>query len=355
MSVLSILVPLIVPYGGRRSPKRSTRSPTIIAASTIVGRRWDRTGVFDGSSLPGSSFPQRHYVNGTVHIVVELIQLSNRLTPIQVVDTGPQRSCSSMYNLAMAAPKTVSKALRLLELVRLNPGQRVSELSIAAGFPMPTCSRLLEALTDARLVRRRNGRYELGPHCLALAESFREVFNLNHDARVYLEHLADLTGETAHIGVVDDLECVYVDKVDSPHSIRMYSKVGARSPLHSTGIGKALLSASPEDLLVRVCEAGLERRTSRTIIDPDRLGEEIRLIRLRGYAIDDVENEDGIRCVAAPVRGPDGLAVAAISVAGPDTRLSMDLVPEVSIHVMSVADDLASLVGFTGEPLSDPA
>lgn len=257
-----------------------------------------------------------------------------------------------MYSSAMAAPKTVAKALGLLEIVRLNPGLRVSELAIASGVPMPTCSRLLAALTDARLIRRRNGRFELGPHCLALAESFREVFNLDRDARTHLEHLASLTGETAHIGVIDDLECVYVDKVDSPRSIRMYSKVGARSPLHSTGIGKALLSASPEDLLARVCAAGLTRRTPNTITDPDQLSDEMRAIRMRGYAIDDVENEDGIRCVAAPVRGPDGMAVAAVSVAGPATRLVPSLVPEISVQVMSAADDLAGLVGFTGKPLS---
>lgn len=253
----------------------------------------------------------------------------------------------------MNPPKTVTKALGLLELVRVNPGQRVSELAAASGVPMPTCSRLLAALTEARLIRRRNGLYELGPHCLALAESFREVFNLDHDAHVHLQHLANMTGETAHIGVVDGSECVYVDKVDSPQSVRMYSKVGARSPLHSTGIGKALLSAAPDGLFARVCEAGLPRRTANTITDPNRLREEIGVVRERGYAIDDVENEDGIRCVAAPVRGAGGIAVAAVSVAGPDTRLSMGLVPEIGLQVMSVADDLADLVGFTGSPLNE--
>ncbi len=253
----------------------------------------------------------------------------------------------------MAAPKTVIKAFLLLEIIRLNPGQRVSELAVASGVPMPTCSRLLAALTDARLIRRRNGRYELGTHCLALAESFREVFHLDHDAHVHLEHLATTTGETAHIGVLDGIECVYVDKVDSPRSVRMYSKVGARSPLHSTGVGKALLSAAPDGLVDRVCEAGLPCRTANTITDPVRFVEEIEIIRTRGYAIDDVENEDGIRCVAAPVRGADGNAVAAVSVAGPDTRLTMNLVPSISLHVMSVADELSDLVGFTGSPLSD--
>ena len=254
---------------------------------------------------------------------------------------------------SMAAPKTVTKALGLLELVRVNPGQRVTELAAASGVPLPTCSRLLAALTEARLIRRRNGLYELGPHCLALADSFREVFNLDHDAHVHLQHLAEITGETAHIGVLDHIDCVYVDKVDSPQSVRMYSKVGARSPLHSTGIGKALLSAAPDGLFQRVCEAGLARRTPNTITDPDRLWEELNVIRERGYAIDDVENEEGIRCVAAPVRGADDIAVAAVSVAGPDTRLSMSILPEIGLQVMSVADDLADLVGFTGRPLTE--
>ena len=251
----------------------------------------------------------------------------------------------------MAAPKTVTKTLGLLELIRANPGQRVSQLAVASGVPIPTCSRLLEALSEARLIRRRRGLYELGPHCLALAESFREVFHLDHDARIHLERLAKLTGETAHIGVLDDTECVYVDKVDSAQSVRMYSKVGGRSPLHSSGIGKALLSAAPDDVFDRVCKHGLPRRTARTITDPGRLREEILAIRARGYAIDDVENEEGIRCVAAPVRGADGFAVAAVSVAGPDYRVAIELVPALADQVMSTANELANLIGFNGAPL----
>lgn len=251
----------------------------------------------------------------------------------------------------MTAPKTVVKALGLLELIRMEPGQRVSELAAVSGVPVPTCSRLLEALTGARLIRRRNGVYELGPHCLALAESFREVFDLDHDARAYLEKLALTTGETAHIGVIDDGECVYVDKVDSPQSVRMYSKVGGRSPLHSSGIGKALLSAAPVEVFEQACTRGLDRRTARTITDPDRLREELAAIAARGYAIDDVENEEGIRCVAAPVRGADGYAVAAISVAGPDYRVATDLVPSIATQVMAAANELATLIGFTGDPL----
>jgi len=251
----------------------------------------------------------------------------------------------------MTAPKTVVKALGLLELIREDPGQRVSDLAMNSGVPIPTCSRLLEALVEARLIRRRNGLFELGPHCLALAESFREVFNLDRDARAHLERLAILTGETAHIGVLDDAECVYVDKVDSPQSVRMHSKVGGRSPLHSSGIGKALLSAAPSEVFDRVCALGLVRRTARTITDPTRLREEVAAITARGYAIDDVENEEGIRCIAAPVRGADGYAVAAVSVAGPDYRVAVDLVPAISASVMAAANDLAILVGFTGEPL----
>ena len=251
----------------------------------------------------------------------------------------------------MAAPKTVIKTLGLLELIRANPGRRVSELAVASGVPIPTCSRLLEALTEARLIRRRNGLYELGPHCLALAESFREVFHLDHDARVHLEKLAASTGETAHIGVLDDAACVYVDKVDSAQSVRMFSKVGGRSTLYSSGIGKALLSAAPDDVFDRVCRIGLSRRTARTITDPALLREEMLAIRERGYAIDDVENEEGIRCVAAPIRGADGFAVAAVSVAGPDYRVALERIPAIAKQVMSTANDLASLVGFTGVPL----
>lgn len=241
----------------------------------------------------------------------------------------------------MSGPKTATKLFSVLELVRTDPGLRLSELAKRLNMSVPTCSRLLESLTEGGLVVRRGSRFELGPYCLSLGEAFRSGFDLGRDARPMLERLSAATGETSHLGVADGLACVYIDKVDSPQSIRMHSQIGRRTLMHCTGMGKALLSGLPPATTEAVIAAGLSPRTPMTITDPDLFRAEIELTRQRGYAIDDVENEPGIRCVAAPVLGRDGLAVAAVSVAGPETRLPLERLVEFVEPLREVATALS--------------
>lgn len=249
--------------------------------------------------------------------------------------------------MSAVAPKTVLKALSLLNLVAAQPNLTLSELGRRAGVPAPTVLRLLRALQEVSLVEvDRDGRYRLGVHCLVLGSTYLENVDIRAEARPELERLAEETGETVHLGVPDGTEVIYVDKVETSHSVRMYSRVGAASPMYSTGIGKAILAHAGAELLEAVAAAGMPRRTPNTITDPRRLQEELERLRQRGYSIDDIENEEGIRCAAAAVLRADGTPLAAVSVSGPASRITAERIPTLGEAVMEVADRLSARLGY---------
>ena len=192
-------------------------------------------------------------------------------------------------------------------------------------------------------------RYYLGSHCLALGSQFLDETDMRAEARPILEDLVEETGETTHLGIRDGVNVVYLDKVETKHPVRMYSRVGALSPIYSTGIGKALLAFSDEQLFERVVEAGLDRRTPNTITDPLRLQADLDRVRARRYAIDDVENEDGIRCVAAPIRAANGSALGAISISGPASRIPDERIAELGELVVECTVRLSRTFGFVEE------
>lgn len=244
-------------------------------------------------------------------------------------------------------PLTVVKALSLLNLVAEHPGLTLTELAHAGKLPPPTAYRLLRALTQFELVRvTTDHRHHLGPHCFTLGSKFLAGIDLKTEARQFLEALVEETGETTHLGVRDGVSVVYLDKVETHHPVRMYSRIGALSPMHSTGIGKVLLAYGDATIVDRVVEAGLERRTPNTITDPLRLRSELERVRARQYAIDDVENEAGIRCVAAPILGADGSAIAAISISGPAGRITDERIQTMGKLVLDATRVLSRKFGY---------
>lgn len=244
-------------------------------------------------------------------------------------------------------PKTVHKAIRLLREVTQQPGATLQELATAADVPTATAHRLLGALAAEDLVRTTDAHaYHLGGYCLVLGSTYLADIDLRTEARPVLEGLVAESGETAHLGVLSGTTMVYVDKVDTNHPVRMYSRVGAVSPVYCTGMGKAVLAWADGETFDRVVAAGLERRTPNTITDPERLRSELERIRDRGFSIDDIENEDGIRCAGAAIRGNDGRPLGAISIAGPASRMPEARLYEVGELVAEAARTLSAKFGY---------
>jgi IclR family acetate operon transcriptional repressor len=217
--------------------------------------------------------------------------------------------------------QSLERAFDLLERMADAGGEvGLSELSAASGLPLPTIHRLVRTLVDCGYVRQQpNRRYALGPRLIRLGESASRL--LGTWARPCLAELVEATGETANLALLDGDEVVYVAQAPSRHSMRMFTEVGRRVLPHSTGVGKALLAELPvREVRSLLARTGMPAATERTITDPDAFLAELDRVRRHGYALDDGEQETGVRCLAVAV--PDAPTAAAVSVSGPAGRVT---------------------------------
>jgi IclR family acetate operon transcriptional repressor len=243
--------------------------------------------------------------------------------------------------------QSLDRAFDLLERMADAGGEvGLSELAAGRGLPLPTIHRLLRTLLASGYVRQEaNRRYALGPRLIRLGESASRLLGVW--ARPHLARLAEATGETANMALLDGDEVVYVAQMPSRHSMRIFTEVGRRVPPHATGVGKALLAGLPADrarsLLART---GMPAVTDRTFTEPGALLAELERVRSEGYALDDEEQEAGVRCLAVAV--PGAPRPAAISVSGPACRLT-DAAAGALVPVLhAVAQELAQTLGAAG-------
>lgn len=244
---------------------------------------------------------------------------------------------------------SLGKGLALLDVLGREQGPlRLSELARRTGQPRSTTHRLLRTLGEfALVVQNSDGHYALGLRLLELGRRAASSTDLREAAVPHLRRLRDLTGETAHIGVVAGDEVVYLEKVESECAIRMSSEIGGRNPLHCTALGKAVLAYGPSDLRKTVLHSRrLAQRTERTLTDKSALSEDLQRIRSRGFSIDDEENEPGLRCIGAPVLDAEGRPVAAVSVSGPVTRVTDQNVDRFASLVMAAGKAISRSLGL---------
>jgi DNA-binding IclR family transcriptional regulator len=188
--------------------------------------------------------------------------------------------------------------------------------------------------------------YRLGPSVFAFPGISPDSSIIVDRTRPLVRSLVEQVQETVHVAVRIGHEMVYIDKLEPTRSLRMASQLGAKSPIHSTALGKAVLAYSAASLLESVIASGLEKRTSATITDPVKFRQEISLVRERGYAVDDTENELNVRCVAAPIFSGNEV-VAAISISAPAFRLQLEDVPGVAELLKFVSRQISTTLGGT--------
>ncbi|NMH97894.1 IclR family transcriptional regulator [Pseudonocardia acidicola] len=237
--------------------------------------------------------------------------------------------------------QSVDRALDLLELMAAAGGTLgLSELAARSGLPLPTIHRLVRTMVNRGYLRQDpSRRYALGPRLIPLGDTAGRM--LGTWARPYLEALVQQVGETANLAMLEGDSVVYVAQVPSPHSMRMFTEVGRRVLPHSTGVGKALLSTLPAAEVGQILRrTGMPAQTEKTITSPEDMLAELGRIRERGYAIDDGEQEMGVRCVAVPLG--DAPLPVAISVSGPSGRLTSDRVGDVGRLLLHSASELAA-------------
>lgn len=247
---------------------------------------------------------------------------------------------------------TLINGLRILETLARSEELELTLSDIANELQLhkSTVLRLLSTLEHQGYVEQdpRTRRFRLRMKLFELGSSLLERTSLPKVARPILEELGRISGEVVHLAILDEGTAIYIDKVDSKHTIRMYSRIGRRSPVHCTGVGKALIAYLPDAELDRIIqERGLRRYTPNTITDYQVLKDHLAEVRKRGVAFDYEEHEIGIRCVAAPIRDNTGKVVASISVAGPTIRMSDDRLQALVEPVKQAAHRISESLGFT--------
>jgi IclR family KDG regulon transcriptional repressor len=255
--------------------------------------------------------------------------------------------------------QTVERVAAILQaLSHSAQGTSLGTLSAKVGLSKGTTHRILSSLMYFDFVRQDAGSrdYALGFKLVELGSCLLEQIDLRKEALPLLRDLSQRTNETVYLVVLDRTEVVYLEKVESDDDsivLRATSKVGQRNAANSCAVGKVLLAERPEqelDPLIR--EMPFVRKTENTITDPVQLKEHLKMVRGRGYAVDDEESERGIRCVAAPIRDERGRAVAAISVSGPAIRVTRGRIQEtLRDGVVRTALAISKKIGFRGEAL----
>jgi DNA-binding IclR family transcriptional regulator len=245
---------------------------------------------------------------------------------------------------------TALKALQVLETVAAS-AQPVSLSAVAevVGTDKSTAYRMLSTLLEAGYLVRDDStkRYRLSYKVVSLSRNLlaeNEVFQLS---REMLERVTTTTHETVHLCVLDGGETVLVQKVKGTQLVAVDFQIGDRSPLHCTSIGKALLAFQDVRYIESIIAGGLISRARNTITDPDVFRTELHRVRSQGYALDDHEFEDSMRCIAAPIFERDGRVHMGISISGPDSRFTLDKLEELRAPLLQAAWELSERLGGT--------
>lgn len=245
--------------------------------------------------------------------------------------------------MAGGGVQSVQRSVQLVEALTAAGGQAsLTELVAETRLPLTTVHRLLGTLAEHGLVRQTaNRRYALGPRFLSYGEVVRQ--SLSNWAHPVLRGLTEQTAETANLAILSNDRVIYLAQSPSAHTMRTFTEVGRQVDPHCTGVGKALMSGLSDDEVRAVVDhTGMEARTTRTITTVDALVAEMAVIRSRGYAIDDGEQEVGVRCIAVPL--PVQGARLAVSISGPSARVTRERVPELAPMVLDAAARLAVIV-----------
>ena len=244
--------------------------------------------------------------------------------------------------------QALDRALALLELLSQSDGITLTDLSQRAGMAPSTIHRLLTTLQNRGYVEHTEatGHWLVGVEAFRVGSAFLRSRKVVSMGREVMHDLMEATGETSNLAMEDDGDVVFVSQVESHEAIRAFFRPGTRAPMHASGIGKALLAEHSDDGVRQLLQKkGLKGFTGKTLTDPSALLSNLAETRKRGWALDDEERNDGMRCVAAPIYNEYGEAVAGISISGPTVRLPDDRLSELGRLVRRAADAVTTSIG----------
>ncbi|MCI2418017.1 IclR family transcriptional regulator [Saccharopolyspora sp. K220] len=246
--------------------------------------------------------------------------------------------------------QSLERGLTVLTALAAGP-QTLDQLAQRLGVHKSTAMRLLRTLEAGRFVRREDvHHYRLGSALFDLAHRALEDLDVRGVAQPHLVELGEISGHTVHLATLEDDQVVYIDKVDSKHPVRMYSRIGRRAPVHCTAVGKALVADWPSRQRRQFAQQlSYPQLTANTIDSAERFLAELDRVRVQGYAVDRGEHEDFIHCVGAPIRNHRGEVVAAVSLSVPKVLLDFDGLLGLVDDVLRAAGGVSAELGWQQE------
>jgi len=242
----------------------------------------------------------------------------------------------------------VYKALQVLRCLGEERRElALSEICYRVDLPKTTVFRYLQTLCACGFLTHdpNTDLYRIGLRVWELGQSVHEPLRIRELALPSMRELRDRFNETVNLGVLDGLDVVYLEIIESRRSLRMQAQLGGRDPIYSTALGKAVLAFKQEDQWSTHLPPELAPRTERTVTAPDKLRQSLVRVRECGYAFDDEENEDGARCIAAPIMNHAGQVLAAISLSAPASRMSDRLVAKIAAATKETAAIISQRMG----------
>ncbi|AGK99553.1 transcriptional regulator [Clostridium pasteurianum BC1] len=246
--------------------------------------------------------------------------------------------------------QSVERTLSILEVLSdYENGLGITEISEKVNLHKSTVHRLLNTLMIKDYVEQDEdtNRYKLTLKLFELGSKKVEKMNIVTVARPLLQELMEKTNEVIHLVVREGTEIVYIAKVESQNPIRMYSRIGKRSPVYCTAVGKAMLSYMTDDEVNFIWEnSNIEKLTENTVVDFDKFKGNLGIIEKQGYAIDEQENEIGIRCIASPILDYRGQVCGAISISGSIISFKEEKIKEFSKLITGYANKISQELGY---------
>ena len=246
--------------------------------------------------------------------------------------------------------QSAERIFQVMEMLAENGEMGLMEISAALDLHKSTVHRLLMSLVYMGYAKQdeTTQKYMLSYKIVNMAGKILDRMDILQVAKPYLERLSDLSGEAVHLVQREGNHILYIYKIEAKvGTIRMVSHVGMIHPMYCSGVGKAIMATLPEREVKQIWnESVTEKKTDKTVTDYDEMQKLLEEVRKNGYALDDEENEKGVRCIAACLHGYQNEVKYAFSISGPTSRMTRERVMELAVDVKKVQEELSRELGY---------
>lgn len=249
--------------------------------------------------------------------------------------------------------KSLEKVFRIIELLEKTQEIKLQDIANELSMYKSTVHRIVSELCEYNYLERHEEtkKYKLGLKFVDISSHVIDNMDIRELAKKSIEELNVITKETIHLAMFIDNQAVYIDKKESTHAIRMYSKIGKVAPLYCTGVGKAIVAFQTPEIVQQLLDSiTFHKYTEHTIESREQFLKEIEEIRKNGYAVDRGEHEENVACIAAPIRDYSKKVIASLSITAILYRMKMEELLAYKYLLVEKAQDISRSLGYRESP-----